>query len=73
MNDEHTTLTDIRDIHVNTDLPKEERIRDYLRQTGGDGRTFKYKDYTVIVRFAETDVTLQDKIAHLLQAKQMNP
>lgn len=73
MNDEYTNLTDIRDIHVNTDLPKEERIRDYLRQAGGDGKKFKYKEYTVIVSFAETDMTLQDKIAHLLQSKQMNP
>ena len=73
MNDKSANLTDIRDIHVNTDLPKEERIRDFLRQAGGDGTRFRYKDCTVIVRFAETDVTLQDKIAHLLQAGQENP
>lgn len=35
---DHNTLVDIRDVKVNTALPKRERILDFIRQIGNTGQ-----------------------------------
>ena len=56
---DRSTLRDIRDVKVNTDLPKQERILDFMRQIGNP-YCYRHGKYVVKVSFTETDVTLED-------------
>lgn len=58
-------LVDIRDISVDKSLPKEERIAEYIRQIK-DPYCFKCGKFTIRVRFADNDVTLEDCLQRLL-------
>ena len=49
-------LRDIRDVKVNTDLPKRERILDFIRQIGNP-YCYRHGKYVVKVSFTDTDVT----------------
>ena len=51
------TLRDIRDVTVNTDLPKQERILDFMRQIGNP-YCYRHGKYVVKISFADTDVTV---------------
>lgn len=53
------SLKDIRDVRINTDLPKEERITEFLRQIGNP-YCFRCNGYVVQVSFSETERTLED-------------
>lgn len=55
------TLVDINDVEVKTDLPKEERIKDYIQQIKNP---YCYKCGKMIIKlsFADTDETLEDKM-----------
>jgi len=55
------TLVDINDIKVNTKLPKEERILDFIRQIGNP---YCYRCGKVVVKisFSDTDTTLEDRM-----------
>ena len=55
------TLKDIRDVHVNTDLPKPERILDFIRQIGNP-YYYRQGKYVVKVSFIDTDVTLEERM-----------
>ncbi len=55
------TLRDIQDVKVNMELPKEERIVDYIRQIGNP-YCYRYGKYTIKVSFSDTDVTLEDRL-----------
>ncbi|HWR28686.1 MAG TPA: hypothetical protein VN631_02535 [Negativicutes bacterium] len=60
------TLVDINDISVNTKLPKEERILDFIRQIGNP---YCYRCGKVVVKisFCDTDATLEDRMESLLR------
>ncbi|SHJ88877.1 hypothetical protein SAMN02745975_03148 [Geosporobacter subterraneus DSM 17957] len=58
-------LVDIRDISVDKNLSKEERIAEYVRQIK-DPYNFKCGNFTVWVRFADNGVTLEDCLQRLL-------
>ena len=62
------TLRDIRDVKINTALPKEQRIQDYIRQIGNP---YCYRDgkYVVKISFADTDVTLEDRLLAYIRSK----
>ena len=62
------TLQDIRDVNVNMDLPKEERMLDFLRQIGNP-YCYRHGKYVVKVSYAETDVTLEDRMLAYLRSK----
>lgn len=62
------TLRDIRDVHVNTDLPKPERILDFIRQIGNP-YCYRYGKYVVKVGFTDTDVTLEQRLLSYMQSK----
>lgn len=47
---DHNELRDIRDVHIDTSLPKEARMRDFLRQIGNPYR-YRHGKYVVTVRF----------------------
>ena len=62
------TLRDIRDVKVNTDLPKPERILDFIRQIGNP-YCYRHGKYVVKVSFTDTDVTLEDRMLAYIRSK----
>ena len=62
------TLRDIRTVTVNADLPKQERILDFIRQTGNP-YCYRHGKYIVKVSFTDTDVTLEDRMLSYLRSK----
>jgi len=61
-------LLDIRDVKVNTDLPKRERILDFIRQIGNP-YCYRHGKYVVKVSFTDTDVTLEDRMLSYIRSK----
>ena len=62
------TLRDIRTVTVNADLPKQERILDFIRQIGNP-YCYRHGKYIVKVSFTDTDVTLEDRMLSYLRSK----
>ena len=60
-----TTLVDIRDVKVNSGLPKRERILDFIRQVQNP-YCYKCGKMVVKVSFAETEATIEDKLESYL-------
>lgn len=59
-------LVDIRNVKINTNLPKEEKILDYIKQIKNP-YCYKYKNHRVIVKFDnETSLTLKDCLKEYL-------
>ena len=58
-------LVDIRDVVINTDLSKEERIKDYVRQIKNP-YCFKCGKYVVISKFSENGLSLEDCLKGIL-------
>jgi len=65
---DHAGLRDIRDVKVNTDLPKRERILDFIRQIGNP-YCYRHGKYVVKVSFTDTDVTLEDRMLSYIRSK----
>lgn len=65
---DRSTLRDIRDVHVNTELPKRERILDFIRQIGNP-YCYRCGDYVVKVGFADTDVSLEERMLSYIRMK----
>ena len=63
-----TGLRDIREVKVNTDLPKRERILDFIRQIGNP-YCYRHGKYVVKIRFADTNVTLEDRMLAYIRSK----
>lgn len=62
------SLVDIRDVKVNTALPKRERILDFIRQIGNP-YCYRHGKYVVKVSFAETDTSLEDRLEAYIRSK----
>lgn len=62
------TLRDIRDVKVDTSLPKQERILDFIRQIGNP-YCYRHGKYVVKVSFTDTDVTLEDRMLSYIRSK----
>ena len=62
-------LADIRDVEVDTTRPKEERQKSYLRQIKNP-RLYRCGDMIVRVSFANTGVTLADRLKQYLLSGQ---
>ena len=58
-------LVDIRNVSVDKNLPKQERIAEYIRQIK-DPYHFKCGKFTVKVRFAQSGPTLEDCLHRLM-------
>ena len=65
---DHNTLVNIRDVKVNTALPKRERILDFIRQIGNP-YCYRHGKYEVRVSFADMDVSLEDKLEAYIRTK----
>lgn len=61
----HGELVDIRDVHIDSDQPQEERIRSFVRQVKNPYR-FKVGEVTVNIAYADTSATLNDCFADML-------
>ena len=55
---------DIRDVQVDKDLPKQERIAEYVRQIRNPYH-FRCGKFTITARFSETGTTLEDCLRRL--------
>jgi len=62
------TLKDIRDVKIDTELPKKERILDYIHQIGNP-YCYRHGNYVVKVSFADTDATLEDRMYSYIRSK----
>lgn len=58
-------LVDVRNVSVNTSLPREQRMQDYLEQIKNP-YCFKCGKTVVKVSFSDTDATLEDKLKKYL-------
>lgn len=65
---ERSALVDIRDVKVNTALPKRERILDFIRQIGNP-YCYRYGKYVVKVSFSDTDISLEDRLEAYIRTK----
>ncbi|QIB69608.1 hypothetical protein Ami103574_09795 [Aminipila butyrica] len=60
------SLVDINDIKINTNLPREERIVDFIRQIGNP-YCFRCGKVVVKISFKDTDVTMEERMENLLR------
>lgn len=61
-------LVDIRDVEINSELPVQERILDYIQQIGNP-YCYKHGKYVVKISFSDTDVTLEDRLISYIRSK----
>ena len=67
-NIDRNSLVDIRSVNVDVSLPQKERMRDFIRQVK-DPYLFRHGKYVVKITFAETDITLEQRLADYVRAK----
>ncbi|MBS6196141.1 MAG: hypothetical protein KH828_11240 [Clostridiales bacterium] len=58
-------LVDIAEVSINTQQPIHNRIRSYIEQIKNP-YCFKCNDYIVKISFADTEVTLEEKLQELI-------
>ena len=61
-------LRDIRDVQVHADLPKKERILDFIQQIGNP-YCYRHGKYIVKISFTDTDVTLEQRMLSYIRSK----
>ena len=66
---DRSTLADIADVKIEPSLPREEQIREYLRQIKNP-YVFLCRGVVVKVSFAETTVTIEDKLEEYIRQRQ---
>lgn len=59
-------LVDIRTVSVRKELPREERVAEFVRQIGNPYK-FKCGDFVVKVGFAPTGATLAERLSGLIR------
>ena len=55
------TLTDIRDVNINENLPLFERALDFINQIKNP-YVFRYKDTVVRINFPQTNISFEDRM-----------
>ena len=63
-----STLRDIHDVTIDTNMPKQERILDYIHQIGNP-YCYRHGKYVVKVSFTDTDVTLLERMLSYIRSK----
>ena len=58
-------MKDIRDIRIDRNLPKEKRVKQYLRQVGNP-YLVKVGDVKVMIRFANDGTSFEDAFEQML-------
>lgn len=59
------TLVDINDISVNKDLPKPERIKEYIRQIKNPYR-FKCGKFVVTAKYSDKGLSIEDCLQSII-------
>lgn len=67
-NIDRDTLVDIRDVKINTALPKRERAIDFIRQIKNP-YCYKHGKYVVKVGFSDSEKSLEDRLVGYLRSK----
>jgi len=62
------TLKDIKDVHIDPKLPREERCRQFLEQIGNP-YCFRNGKTVIKLKFAENGETLEDRLLHYISTK----
>lgn len=57
-----SVLADHKDIRINRRLSREERLREFVRQTKGHPDCFIIDGVVVLSRFADTNETIEDRL-----------
>ena len=60
------TLVDINDVEIDTKLPQEERMRDFIRKIKNP-YCYRCAKAVIKISFADTDATLEDRMESFLQ------
>jgi hypothetical protein len=60
-----TKLVDIKDVKIDVSLPKDERVKSYIAQIKNP-YCYRYDDTIVRISYADTDVTLKDRMMQYL-------
>lgn len=61
------SLVDIRNVEIDRSLPKEERIRQFVKQIKNP-YCFRCGEAVVKMSFMDTDITLEDRMEHYLRS-----
>ena len=61
-------LRDIRDVQIHADLPKKERILDFIQQIGNP-YCYRHGKYIVKISFNDIDVTLEQRMLSYIRSK----
>ena len=62
------TLVDIHDVVIDTKLPQQERLMDFLRQIRNPF-CYRHGKYIVKVSYVDTDATLEDRMIAYIRSK----
>lgn len=62
------TLRDIREVRIKDNLPKRERMLDFIRQIGNP-YCYRHGKYVVKVSYTDTDVTLEQRMLSYIRSK----
>ena len=62
------TLHDRRDVRIDSRQPREKRIASYLKQIGNP-YCYRHGKYVVRVSFADTDISLEDRLEAYIRTK----
>ena len=59
---DRSVLVDRKDVHVDRSLPREERIREFCRQTNNHPDCMIVEGVMVLCRFMDTTETIEDRL-----------
>lgn len=60
------SLVDITDVHIDEKLPRAQRFAEFMHKVGNP-YCFRCGGIVVKVAFADTDITLEDRLGHYLE------
>ena len=62
------SLVDIRDVVIDTSLPKEERMKQFIQQVKNP-YLYKHGKYVVKITFSDPNTTLEERLASYIRSK----
>ena len=65
---DRNALVDIRDVVIDTSLPKVERIKNFLQQVKNP-YIYKHGKYVVKIGFTDTNITLEERLTDYIRLK----
>ena len=62
-----SALVDIQDVEINENMPKTERIIDFIEKMNGNPYLYKQGERVVKISFSDTDLTFDEIYADILR------